>query len=180
MKLARQAILKLFHFFISLRDYYHSQKLFQAAPYRIEKINAETQQVVILYRGSRTYIKTSLEGAISAPHLVEGLPSMQACWLGYYYASSPINQKKSQRQLSQELKLQMKKGRFKVVSLEMRSSTLTYLDIKKNRVYKEKITQIMQDEFVINNFDPTQACYIGMQIGMKVAKYGVICVIFSL
>ncbi len=43
-------------------------------------------------------------------------------------------------------------------------------DIQTNKIHKQKIAHVVQDEFVINNIDPTQACYIGMQAGYKVFR----------
>ncbi len=145
------------------------------APYLLEEINTETEQIVILCRGSRAYIKTTIENAIVTPNIIEGLLPMQACWLGYYYTYLPsvnITKRISRKYHELGFKLQTKKGRFEVISLEMNTSILVYRDMKTNYMYKKKITEVVQDPFVINNIDPTQACYIGMQAGYRVAKYG--------
>jgi hypothetical protein len=135
--------------------------------YHIEELNLKKNQLILRCRYSRSFIKTTLDDAVGSFGIIEHLSSLQACWLGYYYAISLPNQQPL------GFTLQMKKGRFKIVSLDHRSSVLTYLDTKLNKVYKERVTEVVQDKFVIENLDPTQACYIGMQAGYEVNKHGI-------
>ena len=163
-------ILRVFKYINKIfSDFIEINNFFRQTPYLLEEINTETEQVTIHCRGSRAYIKTTIEGAIIAPNIIKGIPSMHACWIGYYYTCNP---KISRKHQGLGFEPQTIKGRFKIISLETRTSMLTYFDKKTNLTHKEKITNIVQDQFFINNIDPTQACYIGMQAGYIIAKHG--------
>lgn len=162
-------------FFGFLKDYVSSIKSSIRSRYHIEEINLAENKLILRCRYSRSFIKTSLDDATSSAGVIEHLCPLQACWLGYYYA---LSFKQAYRKGFNEpsplgFKLQMKHGRFKIVSYHHQSRILTYLDTKLNKVYKEPITMVVQARYIIEHIDPTQACYIGMQAGYAVNKYGV-------
>lgn len=109
--------------------------IFNQTPYSLEDIDAEINRVTILCRGSRAYIRTSIEAIIGTPNIVKGLSPMHACWLGYYYAYlTKITPKKILSQIEEfSFTSQIKQGRFKILSLETRTSMLTFCDLKSNK-----------------------------------------------
>ena len=161
-----------------LKKLYDSADFLRRTPYRIEEVNLRNDQVTIQCRGINAIVKLSLTEIICDTTIIDGLPSIQACWLGYHYIKSrpKYDTAISNKEKSPQIQFALRYGdddRYKIVSFLYRSSELTYFDFKQNRVVKGKITKISQNTFFLNNIHPSQAFYVGMLVGHEVVKHGI-------
>ena len=133
--------------------------------YKIDELDIEANQVTLHYYGSRAILKMSISHVINDEEIIGNLSSIQACWIGYNYSKyfSKIRQKNI------NFSLHVKKGRYKIISSE-RSGEIKYFDLKTRKEFQEHPINIVQNISVIEQFDPTQACYIGMLAGRTSEK----------
>ena len=159
------------NFLDRFKDLYSFPKVLQQTPYKIEEIDTKNNKIIIHCHITRTEINITLEDAIGKPEIINNLPSLQACWLGYYYATAlPDEHRLKKKNTPTNFSLRTATNRFRIVSFFHHSATLMYLDLKLNKTYTEKAIDLIQNKFVINNIDPSQACYIGMLAGYEIAK----------
>jgi hypothetical protein len=151
------------------------KKLFQeAAKFRIEEIDTKSRKVVISRMGMQTILKISLIDAVRDRSLISNLASDQACWLGYYCGKmcrDTILTSGGFFNLSQDeqLGLEAKKGKYKILSQDRKGLILFYnLHDKTN--HTQSPLDLISDKQLINEFDPTQACYIGILAGLLTPK----------
>lgn len=141
---------------------------------QIKEFNLQTEEVVVYCYGFRIItIKSNIVDIIGDANIVVNLPADQACLLGYYYGK--LSHQTANRNFSHSrgdsFLLRFTKGRLKIFSID-RNNMLTYVDTKSNKIYKESPLAMVQNQFLINQFDSSQACYIGIQAGLMVAKQG--------
>lgn len=140
----------------------------------IKEFDFQKKEVVIYCYGVRIItIKSPIAEVVGDPNIVINLPSLQSCWLGYYYGklcTQPSNGSSFHTKAGSFL-LRFTQGRFKIFSFD-RENMLTYIDMKTQKSYKESPIVIVQNTHVISQFDSSQACYIGILAGLMVAKQG--------
>ncbi len=140
----------------------------------IKEFNLQSREVLIHCYGVRIIIiKSSISKVITDPNIVVNLSSNQASWLGYYYGklyTSSQNDELLVKFKNGGFFLRISCGRYKMVAYN--NKILTYTDIKTNKIYKGSPISIFQNNYLISQFDPSQACYIGMLVGLIVAKQG--------
>ena len=160
---------------IRINSWYFSLASNQSAC-AIKEFDLKAKEVIIYCYGVRIItIRSSIAEIIGDSTIILNLPSYQSCWLGYYYgklcAQSSYDAAFFHARGGRFL-LRFTKGRFKIFSFD-RENMLTYIDVKTNISYRESpLSIIAQDTFAINQFDSTQACYIGILAGLMVAKQG--------
>jgi hypothetical protein len=161
--------------FYSVKAFLQSAMLAREFPYRIEEIDPMTNRVIIHCYGTRTLIKTNLSDAIYDVSLLNGLPSKQTCWLGYYHGKSQreaiISGKKTIQTQDASFLLSYNQERYKIVSMD-RHSRITYIDVNTQKNHIESPVNILKNKLIISNFGPSQSCYIGILAGIEVVKYG--------
>lgn len=174
MDIIKKIIMKLVSKYQAFKAIYRVAKLSDESLYRIEEVDTTTNKIIIHSR-TRTIIKTTMQEAVVETMIVDGLSSIQACWLGYYFAKSVSlsGRRKNKKAHNVHYELRFNKGRFKIVSYDTRMALLNYLDTELNIVYKEPVVKVAQDEWLISNIDPSQACYIGMLVGYEVIRRGI-------
>lgn len=148
---------------------YKKVKKLDSAYIRIEEINISSNIVVLYSPGIRTILKLSITEAIEDPSILCRLMPIQACWLGYYSSISPAQCDKI-LDGGKGLMLRFKKGNYKILSLD-RKGTLSYLDVRTKTIYSASPLMIAQDRSIINSFDSSQACYIGILAGIDKSKH---------
>lgn len=136
---------------------------------RIEEVNVTRQQVIIHCRMVNEAIKLTFSEAVANIKLISNLPPTQASWLGAYYgkvlAETAQNINSLKKKHSVPFLLQNTRGRY-TISSEKRSGEIKYYDkINKIEFIEHPIT-IASNEYIISEFDPTQACYIGLLAGI--------------
>jgi hypothetical protein len=136
--------------------------------YKIIDIDPETLDVVIKCINTTTKLKDKIPQIIKDIDILAGLASMDACWLGYYYGQ--IIQKKSvleAKKLTADVNFLMRnnRGKYRIHSLN-RDGRISYLNTILNVSEEEHPITIAKNESMINQFDPSQACYIGILSGL--------------
>lgn len=162
-------------FLILVSQAYKLFKYRKRTPYRIEEFNIQNNQVVIQCRGAKAIVKISFEEAISEEVIIDGLPPMQACWLGYHYAKNFHFQKKNNKTPPQIEYSLRSSGceRFQIISFKNRRAELNYFDNQQEKMITRKVAEVAQDESILNSLHPSHACYVGMLTGYEVVKRGV-------
>jgi hypothetical protein len=148
----------------------------EQALYRIEEINTSLNEVVLHSRGARATLRTTITETIADHNIVNNLSALQACWLGYYYgkqqrAETSPNKKSKHASKHVAFNLQIGKGHYKIVSQE-REGEIKYIDVLTRKEFKDQPLDIAQNELLISQFDPSQACYIGMLAGLAANRHG--------
>lgn len=140
---------------------------------RIEEIDTKKQTVSVIYRGSKTIVKMSFDEAIGDEELIKQLSPQQACYLGGYFGRAfrasinggkPLKQRKNT-----SFSLSDKQGRYVILFLN-RNGDIGYYDKKTGQEIEEHPIKIANNKMIISRFDPSQACYIGIQAGLSMEK----------
>lgn len=140
-------------------------KQLNGAYIRIEEINVATNEVILHSPGIRAILKLTIPDAISDFSILCRLMPMQACWLGYYSSLTLAQCDRILEKPSGPL-LKFKRGYLKILSLD-RKGMISYLDTRSNTVHLESPMMIAQNQAIINSFDSSQACYIGILAGIN-------------
>src|SRR3990167_8788576 len=144
-------------------------------PCRIDEIDVTENRVIIYCHGSRNIIKTTIAEAMSDPLLLNQIPPLQAYCLGYYYGKISTEMRLLKSNLSKEFEprewnfsLFSDNGKYRVFSYD-RLHDLTYENITTSEKHKANIIRVAQNEALLSEFDPSQACYIGLLAGIFIA-----------
>lgn len=146
---------------------------YQVAPYHLEEIDINAAAVVIRCRGTRSIIRMSLAEAVFDPHITSGLSPQQACYLGGYYGrllrQSLVKGKALRKAKSMSFLLNDQQGQYRI-AFQNRNGDLGYIDQKTGKEFIEAPLTIVSNEHIIKQFDPSQACYIGMLAGLSLER----------
>lgn len=139
----------------------------------IKEFDLNSNEVIINCYGVRIItIKAPISQIVGDVTIILNLPSDQSCWLGYYFGrfyAQSWNAAHDFHTRGGNFLLKFRKGRFKIFSLD-RNNYLTYTDVKTNESFKESPLEIAQNHLLINQFDSSQACYIGILAGLMTIK----------
>lgn len=149
---------------------FRNQYLNKANPLcRLEEINLEKKVIIIYCRGISSPIKLSLEEAIYDTMILSNLTPKQASWIGYYYGKyykNSMGNKKNQHSLV-DFAINEESAMFKIKMLDRQGNIIYSHD---DQLCTIQPVKAMNDESVINNFAPIQACYIGILAGTSTKK----------
>jgi len=154
---------------------YKSVLASRGATYRIEEIDACSRKLIIRCRGLRTVIKTSFEEAVYNADLIAGLSPIQACALGGHFGRAFRDQhgddhKTSHKKASSmSFLLKNKTGKY-CISFQDRSGEVGYFDRNTRKEFLQQPLEIVKDSHLIAQFDPSQACYLGLLAGLSIEK----------
>lgn len=141
--------------------------------YVLEAIDFPMRTLTIRCCGKRTLINIDFESAICDPELINGLSPLETVLIGGYYgralraATEGRDGLKKAKQMSFLLKDSI--GQYRIVS-EYRSGEIEYIDKGTLQQFKEYPFAIAQNEYIVSQFDPSQACYIGLLAGISMEK----------
>jgi hypothetical protein len=148
----------------------HSYKSYA---YFIEEIDVSNQKVVIRGRGTKTIIKASYADFIGDENLINGVSPTQASIVGGYYGRALRNAMKGNGILKQaktmDFLLRHRVGRYKVL-FQARNGDIGYLDQKSRQEFIEHPLTIVNNNHIISEFDPSEACYIGILAGSSLER----------
>lgn len=153
---------------------YADMRSYIELPLRLEELDVEQNVAVIRSRGMRTVLRLSLMDAIADPLIIDNLPPIQACWLGYHASQFEADLSNIQTSLMTQRKqknfrLKFNRGCYKILA-QNRDGTVEYLDIKSKSVHVMKPSIMVRHNALISNFDSSQACYIGVLAGIEQAQ----------
>lgn len=149
--------------------------LFKRFPYQIEEIDFYKRRVVIRCRGLRTIVKTSFEEAVYNADLIAGLSPIQACALGGYFGRAFRDQHgddhKTSHKKASNMSFLLKNNTGKYcISFQDRSGEVGYFDRHTRKEFLQQPLEIVKDSYLISQFDPSQACYLGLLAGLSIEK----------
>jgi hypothetical protein len=137
--------------------------------YKVIDINPDTLNVVIRCINTTTNVKDKIPYIIKDKDILSGLEPVEACWLGYYYGRAI--QKKSADVVKKSTDdvsflLRNTRGKYRIHSLN-RGGMISFIDTSTNVISEKLVIRIAKDEAMVNQFDPSQACYIGILAGLQ-------------
>ncbi len=157
----------------AIRELYRSIMDEKKVTYSVEEINTATHKVTIRCRGTRAIIITTFAEVISDHKLIAGLSPEQSCLIGGYYGRMIRNSCKKTDSLNKVKKmsflLKNGVGKYSII-FQNRDGSLGYIDNKTQKDFLEYPLTIVDNKHIINNFDPSQACYIGLLAGISIEK----------
>lgn len=139
---------------------------------RIEEIDIFKKIVIIHCRGINAPIKLAFDEIITDFLILSNLSSKHAAWIGYYYGkhySDLIS--KNIRQLPDipEFYLPNNSTAALHICAINRKGEIIYID-KNNQDKIISPINALTNENIIRQFDPIQACYIGILCGTSILK----------
>jgi len=142
-------------------------------PYLIEEIDMSSRLVFLRCVGSRMVVKFKIEQFVSDISLVDKLPAKQSCVLGGCYGRILRAAMEGRDALNKVKKMNFllsnKRGRYKIV-FQNRNGDIGYYDQKTRQEFVEHPLTIVNNDYIISEFDPSQACYIGILAGISLEK----------
>lgn len=99
-------------------------------------------------------------------HIISGLSSRDACTLGVYYGYNMKKMGSEHRSINYPLLCINNEGRYRLTH-EDRDGNIGYIDTKTNENFLNSSIYLANNANIIDQFDPTQACYIGILAGYR-------------
>lgn len=140
---------------------------------RIVEIDTDAQEVLFQIKNSSTLMRYKFSEAISDLTIVNRLLPSEACWLGGYYGralrASLEGREALKKVKSMNFLLSSRKGRY-TIAFQNRNGEVGYFDKKTRQEIVEHPLTIASHQHIISEFDPSQACYIGILAGLEMEK----------
>lgn len=141
--------------------------------YRIIEIDTSAQEVTFHIKNKAASLKCKFSEAINEAEIIQGLDSLDACWLGGYFGRA-LRASLEGRELLKRAKrmsflLVHKKGRYKII-YQNRSGEIGYIDQNTRKEFVEYPLTVANNDYIISAFDSNQACYIGILAGISMEK----------
>lgn len=138
---------------------------------RIAKIYQESGLVVIYCKKARTFLKLNFAEVIDHLDILCNLPSIHACWVGYYYEKACRNSIgiDTFNLKIPHLCLHRGNNKYRILTYQI-NFRLVYQNTETQEIFKDSASQLAKKEYLISDFSQTQACYIGMLAAIESAK----------
>lgn len=142
--------------------------------YRIAEIDSFSQQVVIHIKSKNIFIRYSFSEAITHMNIIDEISPLEACWIGGYYgkslrASFGKGQQALKKAEDMSFLLRKKRGLYKIM-FQNRSGEIGYCNQNTGQEFVEHALTVANNLCLISNFDPSQACYIGILAGINMKR----------
>lgn len=150
--------------------------LLSEVSYRIKKeqkiffriVDMNNGIVKLHVKGKASSMKKDVLDVIYETHIISGLSSPDACSLGVFYGYN-LKSLYSGKNSNYPLLCISNEGRYRLTS-ENRDGNIEFIDTKTDEKFCKCPIIIAKDYQIIEQFDPTQACYIGILAGIKSRK----------
>lgn len=167
-------MLNILHYFFKKTFSTIKRVSIDSSKFRIEEIDTKSKKVVLSRRGMQTILKIPLLDAVKDKSLVARLKSDQACWLGYYCGKMCRDSELKSCAMIRpdqgaQFELEAKLGKYKIMSQD-RKGKIIYFNRLDNTNHAHSPLDLISNRKLINEFDPSQACYIGMLAGLLTPK----------
>jgi hypothetical protein len=140
---------------------------------RIVEINTSSQEVVFHFKYKAVFLRCKLTEAIADLSVIDNLIPWEACWLGGYYGralrASIEGREALKKAKRMSFLLKNNRGRYRIV-FQNRTGEIGYFDQKTKQEFIEHPLTVANNEHIISEFDPSQACYIGILAGISMEK----------
>ncbi len=144
-----------------------------AYPYVLEEVDLHRRIVVVRCSGTRTVIRFRFNSLFNNMSVISGLSPNQSSLLGGYYgrALSVKHEKYGTFKQAKNINflLSNSHGRYKI-TLQNRDGSVSYYDQKTHQEFIEHPLTIVSNNYVISEFDSSQACYLGILAGISMEK----------
>lgn len=143
--------------------------------YRIQKekkiffkiIHIDQNYIELHVKGKTTSIKEKkVVDVIYEHHIISGLSSRDASMVGVYYGYNLKKIGSKNRSINYPLLCINNEGRYRLTH-EDRDGNIGYMDTKTNEIFLKSPIYLANNVTIIDQFDPTQACYIGILAGYR-------------
>ena len=143
--------------------------------YRIAEIDTQNHVFSLQVKGRNLLITKDFFETISTENLIQNMSSLDASSIGFYcarlfYSSKSSSKTSEKNSFNFPFALTHQYGRYELIGQDLRTQEITYVDKVHRTQFKELPTAVIQSDYIINKFDPTQACYIGVLAGRLVEK----------
>ena len=135
--------------------------------FRIVDINENFIELHV--KGKSASAKKKVVDIIYENHIISGLSSCDACSLGVYYGFNLKNMCNDKIPIKYPLLCMNNSGRYRLL-YEERDGNIAYMNTITNEKFVKSPICLAKDYNTIEQFDPTQACYIGILAGSKCHK----------
>lgn len=142
--------------------------------YKVEEIDLVSDKIIIRCAYSHAIIKTTVVDVVSDIKIISGLSSFDACSIGGYFGRLVrINPGLLDKQeVFQKISFSLEKGGKSNYNLvfEDFSGKIGYIDAFTKQEFLEYPEAIVNSEYIVSKFPPSQACYIGILAGIRIEK----------
>lgn len=164
----------MFSLFQKLSRFVTSLFGFHMGPtYRIVEVNQTTQQIAFQLKGKAIIVRCTFAEAIANHAVINGLLPTDACWIGGYYGRAMRASMEGRQALrtakNMTFLLKNNFGRYKII-FQNRDGEIGYIDNKTKQEFIEHPLTLVTNEYIVNHFDPSQACYLGILAGISMEK----------
>lgn len=148
-------------------------RYFSKPAFRLDKINFENNTASILCRGARVVINQKIQKIICNTNIINNMRSTQSACLGYHYGLLENERNDIGYLLSKKSKsnffFNIAKDENSILTIT-RGGYINYKSINSDKIYTKHPLDIYGDKSLLNNFGPSQACYIGILAGISQKK----------
>jgi|GEM_PF-2544604 hypothetical protein len=142
--------------------------------YQIVEIDLSTQKVSFKLKNKSTVLKYDLLEALTDKDIIDGLSSTEASWIGGYFGralreNSESSIAKKHTTAMDSFLVDTNQSRYRV-TCRHRDGKISYIDKSTKKEYTEHPVTIVTTNHVITDFNPSQACYIGILAGLHFDK----------
>lgn len=140
--------------------------------YRIIMIDPKKQNAILQIKDKNVIFKSNVIQILYDANILKGLAPKDASHLGIVYGKilKKVSDNKSFLKNDRMMNLlQNNNGKYRIL-YERRDKKIGYVNIISNDVYIESPLEIANNKEVINQFNPSQACYIGILAGIMLEK----------
>ena len=138
---------------------------------QVHCIDNQKKIIIINMRGIKSPIHLGFEEIIKDRDILNCLPSIQACYVGYSYGSYLYNchNKSNYPEIPFDYLIDVPMNKHRICMLD-RQKNLIYLDRVSGNQYSKSPIQIMLDKSLLIGFSSLQSCYIGILSGIANGK----------
>ena len=159
----RRTFKNFFRFFKKM--YYQIQRE-KAIIFRI--IHIDKMGVQLRLKGKNAVFTQTLLDIVYQNTIISGLSPIDACQLGVFYGFN-LNKLPAEEEKNYAPFAINNKGRYRITS-QNRRGEITFIDTLTKKIKTLPLTNLVKKTAIIQHFDPTQACYIGLLAGMKIQQ----------
>jgi hypothetical protein len=137
------------------------------------ELHLARQEAVLQIKGKGITITLPFSQLASDVEILSSLSPLHASCFGVYYGRALRASIEGREHLKKSKHisylLRNAKGDYKVL-YQNKDGTVGYIDEKTKKIYINTPTAIVKNNHLICQFDPSQACYLGILAGMSLEK----------
>lgn len=147
-------------------------KNFSKPSFRLDKIDTERKNVSIYCRGARIVINKKFSEAILNAEMIHNMNPIHSAYIGYYFGlfteehNSCINFLLNKNN-KPKFYLRFSKNKYTISSITRDGKINYYKNECTNEFWTQKPIEIYRNEAILEKFDASHACYIGILVGLE-------------